>query len=196
MDCGRTRISSCPTLLRNHRRGRCRGVARMSGATSGEPDLIPRLAPLMWAMFLCRIPDRLAPSGRDREQMRASPLKAPNRGWRPMESARSMKDSIFEKMRTCYPAVVAPTSGRAGLRAVTIHIAAFSWTPAGPSCAASADRTAGNVAAWSSGFSRNILPRAPTFEQTANIESRSPLPTGSSWAVISISSKPALFRMA
>src|SRR5262249_16909787 len=40
-----------------------------------------------------------------------------------------------------------------------------------------------------------ILPRAPTREQTASIVSRSPLPTCSSWAVISNSPKPALSRM-
>ena len=51
------------------------------------------------------------------------------------------------------------------------------------------------VAGRSSGCSRRILPRAPTREQTASIVSRSPLPTCSSWAVISILPKPALSRM-
>jgi hypothetical protein len=71
----------------------------------------------------------------------------------------------------------------------------ISLTPSGPSCAASADRTAGSVVTRSSGFSRRILPRAPTREHTANIASRSPLPTCSSWPMISISPKPALSRM-
>jgi len=66
--------------------------------------------------------------------------------------------------------------------AVTIHVAAFSLTPSGPSCAASADRTAGSVAARKLGiFTKNpaqsIDPRT-NRKHHIEVAASNPLVTG------------------